>query len=288
MTHAWETWPAPAPEYVLLVGDATYDPRGNLGPSPRQVIPTRLLETDVFETASDLWFVDVEGDDGVPEMAIGRLPVATPDECRQVVERILRHETSSLQAPGIRRVLLVADEAEEFSVMNAGIAGSIPPSVATTFLDAGAPLPPGTDLQTLLIENWLRTDVVQYSGHGARTTWSAQEILHIDDVPLLESSRLPVVVAMNCLNGFFHHVATPALGEALLLEPEGGPSPTGAPQASPATSVKKSLPGSYIWLSSRPVQRPWDRPFAAPRPSSRKTLRVVLMQRPGYSWEILR
>ena len=186
------------------------------------MIPTRLLETDVFETASDLWFVDVEGDDGSPEMAIGRLPVATPDECRQVVERILRYETGSLQAPGIRRVLLVADEAEEFSVMNAGIAGSIPPSVATTFLDAGAPLPPGTDLQTLLIESWLRTDVVQYSGHGARTTWSALEILHIDDVPLLESSRLPVVVAMNCLNGFFHHVATPALGEALLLDPDGG------------------------------------------------------------------
>ena len=86
----------------------------------------------------------------------------------------------------------------------------------------GTLLAPGSNLQTLLIENWPWFDVVHYSGHGSRTTWSAQEILHLDDVPLLRSSHLPVVVAMNCLNGFFHHIATPALGEALVLEPEAG------------------------------------------------------------------
>ncbi len=44
-----------------------------------------------------------------------------------------------------------------------------------------------------------------------------------EDVPGLKNgSRLPLVTAMNCLNGFFHHVATPSLAEVLVLEPTGG------------------------------------------------------------------
>ncbi len=78
LRHAWEEWPDPAPEYVLLVGDATYDPMGNLGPNERQVLPTRLVETSQFQTASDAWFADVEGDDGDPELSIGRLPSSSP------------------------------------------------------------------------------------------------------------------------------------------------------------------------------------------------------------------
>ena len=61
---------------MLLVGDATFDPRNFLGLGDFDFVPTRLIDTASMETASDDWFVDADVD-GVPELAIGRWPVRT-------------------------------------------------------------------------------------------------------------------------------------------------------------------------------------------------------------------
>ena len=66
-------WRVP-PRFVLLVGDATFDPRNFLGRGDFDFAPTRLIDTAAMETASDDWFVDADLD-GVPELAIGRWPV---------------------------------------------------------------------------------------------------------------------------------------------------------------------------------------------------------------------
>jgi len=42
-------------------------------------VPTKLIDTVYLETASDDWFVDLNSD-GLPEVAIGRLPVQTAEE----------------------------------------------------------------------------------------------------------------------------------------------------------------------------------------------------------------
>ena len=39
---------------------------------------------------------------------------------------------------------------------------------------------------------------------------------------LTNGTKLPLVVAMNCLNGFFHDVYTQSLATALMLAPNGG------------------------------------------------------------------
>ena len=76
---------------------------------------------------------------------------------------------------------------------------------------------------TLFVEWGAGTRIVHYSGHGGRKQWSAARILHVDDVAQIRNGdRLPVVLAMNCLNGFFHHPESRSLGEALVLEPSGG------------------------------------------------------------------
>ncbi len=73
--HAYTTWQTP-PRFVLLVGDASLDPRNYLELGDVDFIPTRSVETALLETASDDWFVDFD-EDHVPELAIGRLPVQT-------------------------------------------------------------------------------------------------------------------------------------------------------------------------------------------------------------------
>ncbi len=65
-----------APRFLLLAGDASLDPRGYLETGILDRVPTKLVETTAMETASDDWFADFDGD-GMPELAVGRLPVAS-------------------------------------------------------------------------------------------------------------------------------------------------------------------------------------------------------------------
>ena len=47
---------------VLLGGDATYDPRNYLHKPARDFVPTKTVDTQYMETASDDWFADFDGD----------------------------------------------------------------------------------------------------------------------------------------------------------------------------------------------------------------------------------
>ena len=106
LLRARVNWQKP-PRFVLLVGDASMDPRNYLGLGNFDLIPTKLIDTAYLETASDDWFVDFHGD-GLAEMAVGRLPVRTVEEAQLMVSKIVGYEQS---AGGMTEVMLVADMA---------------------------------------------------------------------------------------------------------------------------------------------------------------------------------
>lgn len=80
--HARANWGAP--RYLLLVGDAC------AVNAIKSQLPTH---TDAHggSHASDNWFAMLEGDDTIPDMAVGRLSVDTPEQlatvCRKIVDR---------------------------------------------------------------------------------------------------------------------------------------------------------------------------------------------------------
>ena len=75
ITYAYENWQAPAPQYVLLVGDTTYDYKDNRNLGTVNYVPGYLIyTTHLGETISDDWYVQVSGADAVPDLYIGRLP----------------------------------------------------------------------------------------------------------------------------------------------------------------------------------------------------------------------
>ncbi len=64
MRYARDNWPAPAPRFLLLVGDASYDYQGFLADGTPDLVPTYLLQTHfVGETASDNWFVSLDDEE---------------------------------------------------------------------------------------------------------------------------------------------------------------------------------------------------------------------------------
>jgi hypothetical protein len=62
LAYAYQNWQAPAPVYVLLLGEASYDYRNLLGIGRVNYVPTQMIETFLLgETASDNWLVAFNG-----------------------------------------------------------------------------------------------------------------------------------------------------------------------------------------------------------------------------------
>ncbi len=97
---------ATSPEYALLFGDSSWDPRNFMGQGYNDYVPTKQLDTAELETASDDWLADFNVD-GIPEIALGRLPARTTAEANTMVSKILNYDQERAGGVPLRGALLV-------------------------------------------------------------------------------------------------------------------------------------------------------------------------------------
>ena len=119
------SWTRPSPRYVLLLGDSSYDPRNFMGTSPPSPLPALWTKTSYLWTASDPLLAAVNGDDALPDLAIGRLPAATVEEAQRLVAKLMAWEDSGQGFSGA--AALVADNPDlggDFEADVRDIAGS--------------------------------------------------------------------------------------------------------------------------------------------------------------------
>ncbi len=222
LTQATGRWEV-APRYVVLLGDASFDPRDHLGMGVSDFVPTHIQATMLLKTASDDWFGEVDGS-ASSTLAIGRIPARTPAAALVAVEKIIAYDAAD-GAGWADRIMLVADQdGEEFSFEKAidELASLVPADVETENVLIGR-MGEETARQEILEAFTTGRLIINYQGHGSQTIWTNHGVLEISDVEnMTNADRLPVVLAMNCLNGLFHDVQQQSLAEALLLEPDGG------------------------------------------------------------------
>ncbi len=209
------SWTLP-PRFVLLVGDASFDPRNFLGKGDFDFAPTKLVDTQQMETASDDWFVDWDSD-GIPDIAMGRLSVRTASEASTVVAKIVGYVGSANLGRG-GLFIADADETalsfeEESLASAAAVAGLMP----TTNFFLSQPSSTEAALLPLLDDGPF---LVNYMGHGSVSVWDG--LFSGGDAMALTNAPLSIYVSMNCLNGFFHDVYTESLAETLMKAPNGG------------------------------------------------------------------
>lgn len=140
LSFASDQWAPPAPRFVLLVGDASWDPKNEevrernyvawtyseeralafpaTSGSPyedepqlnnRNLVPTWNFMTAEGHAASDNYFVSFGEDEGRPDMAIGRFPVTEPDEVSAIVDKTLRYVRDAGGGPWRKRILWISD-----------------------------------------------------------------------------------------------------------------------------------------------------------------------------------
>ena len=218
--YAYQHWTRPAPRYVLLVGDASYDYRDNLKAPNKNFVPTYLVQTRfVGQTASDNWFVDFD-EDRLPEMAIGRLPVKSAAEIKIVVEKTIGYERNAVPGEWRQRVLFVADDDQPvFEATSDDLVKSYIPSnyeAIKVYLSDFAD--PGQSKARIVEAINQGAVIVSYVGHAALNVWAKEGVFSSDDIAALRNeSKLPFVVTMTCLDGYFHHPQADCLAERLLL-----------------------------------------------------------------------
>jgi hypothetical protein len=234
------------PQSILLVGDASLDPRNYLGFGDFDLVPTRLIETAAMKTASDDWFTDFSNS-GFGTIPIGRLPVRTPAEAEAVISKIVEYERGSGAGPWNSQALTIADRTigADFTSATNAVANSLSKSLRVTKLLADQ-LDPQTAKQKILESINSGQVLVNYLGHGSVEQWSFSDLLDNSDMVSLDNgNRLPVFLIMNCLNGFFQDVYTQSLAESLILVPNGGAvavwASSGFTDASPQAAMDQGV-----------------------------------------------
>jgi hypothetical protein len=203
--------------YALLVGDASYDFKNHLGVGVENDVPSLPIRTRYLWTASDQAFASVNGDDLLPDLSVGRLPASGVAELRAMIEKILAFEKGDRTGRG--PIVLVTDNpdaAGDFDRDARDLMSSTLASYATRHLSLSA-------LGVSEMRESVRksfdggASLVSYMGHGGIHLWASENIFDTSSVGLLASQEEnPLVLTLDCLNGYFHFPYFDSLGEELL------------------------------------------------------------------------
>jgi uncharacterized repeat protein (TIGR01451 family) len=242
-TTQWKS----APKYLLLMGDASLDPRNYLRLGFFDFVPTKIIVTSELKTASDDWFSDFNNT-GFAQIATGRLPVRTLDDANTVVGKIAGY-ASSQAGSWTNQTLMVADRDDtiNFTEESQSVQKLLPKSMKILDIFAGN-MDASSAKQQIIADINNGDLLVNYSGHGSVEVWSGDNLF--DDASatsLTNGARLPVFLIMNCLNGFFQDVYTESLAESLLLAKNGGAvavwASSGLNQAAPQAQMDRVMVG---------------------------------------------
>lgn len=211
------------PQAVLLVGDASFDPRNYLGFGDFDFVPSRMIETAALKTASDDWFTDFN-QTGYATIPTGRLPVRTPAQAALLVSKIVNYESGQSNGSWNNQALVVGDQNvdTDFTSEANAAAALLPSSMQVTKILANGQSAATVRQQIVDAVN-SGALLVNYTGHGAEEQWSFSDIFdNSAATAMTNGNKLPMFVLMDCLNGFFQDVYATSLSTSLMLAPNGG------------------------------------------------------------------
>lgn len=236
----------PGFNYLLLIGDATYDylqrdpelPYHNYVPAfetEESLDPIRSFPSDDFYALLD----EQEGATlvGAIDIAVGRLPVSSLEEANSLVQKIIHYDKSPRTLGDWRnRIMMVADDQDGNIHLNQADALAKRTTLNAPalnqeklYLDAfPQESTPGGDryptVNTTLdqsLQKGLLT--VTYMGHGGPNGWTQERVLGINQAQRYQNlDNLPLFITATCSFAGYDEPAFVSAGEHLLSNPTGG------------------------------------------------------------------
>ncbi|MBD3378127.1 type IX secretion system sortase PorU [candidate division KSB1 bacterium] len=235
------------PQYVLLFGDGHYDYKSILKTfAPNLILPFETLDNTEFDSRpADDWFVYTQGAKSGVQMAIGRLPVQTPEQAHQVVEKIIAYETSNDAGSWRKTITTIADDElhtggkVEYELLHTSQSEDLAEHHTPALLDvqkiylveypavrtasvSGVTKPAATsELLECINKGSL---IINYIGHGNDELWSHERLLvqstHLDAIET--GPRQALWFAATCSFGWWDQTQRQSFAENILLKPEQG------------------------------------------------------------------
>lgn len=247
---ASQSWTVP-PRYVILAGEGSLDYR-NLQGYGDCVMPPLMIQGEGGLFPADNRFTDTSGD-GLPDLALGRIPVLTSAELNAYVDKILTYEGSG--TPGwAANVLMLADNQDgsaSFSADSDRISALLPGYAVDRIYLSSMPLSAARTELLQGIQNG--ASWVNYLGHGGLDRLSAGGLLTNGDVAgLTNGGKLPVVTAMTCTINRFAVPGVASLGEVLVKSPTGGAAAVWGPSGLSYHGEARQLAEVFYRLAPKP------------------------------------
>lgn len=210
--------------YVLVVGAESSDPWDHLALGSISFVPTLYLPVvpEVPFSPSDEALADFDAD-GLPEVAIGRLPARSLGDLEAMVAKLLAWE-SRIAETGSASALLSAGESSgggELTAINAGYAARLA-SWALERVEVDA-LGAAIARERLLAGLDAGTPVVSFVGHSSPGQWDFEPLLGWQDVATLANAGRPSLVAQwGCWSSYAVEPGFRSTSDVLVSTPEVG------------------------------------------------------------------
>jgi hypothetical protein len=228
LSYAYVHWAAPKLKYVLLVGDGCYDRYGAEGDT-LDFIPVKLRQTVKHgAAASDFWYTLLEGDDEIPDIALGRLPVRTLEECDAITQKIVMYENDPPSGAWRNHFLFIGGNGNVFRDQGLDLIQRTPyrfeTSALFTLRDDRVDFDPYFGGTTDLLEYFDQgCAVINFHGHGGGGIWADKGLLRVEDVErIFSQGKYPFIMSMTCFTGAFESPTITSLADALLFSAEKG------------------------------------------------------------------
>ena len=255
LTYTFENWETP-PSYVTLVGSGHWNFKNDgavtevYANPPPVYMPPNLAYIDPWQGQTDSanLLATIVGDDLLPDLHIARMPVSTPAELDEIVNKTLSFEGQPV-TEWHRNITFIADNIPDPA--QAGDFVALAESIIADYLEGNLFYKPiriyendfgctttnsaaCNAVTTAITEtvNITGTLLVNYIGHASLNRWSGESIFLNEDVASMDNpTQLPIILSMTCLDGYWLYPNVDSLAKVFLVSEDKGAagafSPTG-------------------------------------------------------------
>ncbi len=205
--------------WVLLVGADSVDYRDFDGDGSFSLMPSQYGATgfDVTFAPIDPAYADTDGD-GVPDVALGRLPARTPAELSTMISKTLAYAGRS----DARSLLMVSDANDgiDYAAANDAIADRFDGwDVRRSDVDRDGVDAAHAELMAALNDG---VAVTFYVGHSGTSAWTEVGLFDTTTAATLTNAVPTLVVQFGCWNTYYVAPDASTLAHGLMLDPDGG------------------------------------------------------------------